>query len=398
MQLTEITGVKDWLSQFELPDVYLAEHMLKRIRYVNFEEFEAWLQKSVNDVLKEIERIDGRSAVAIFPVEKPSTHKFNEEKERKATNDSGGRIAHSLKNIERSMPNYVELTPRLESMRAQRVRNIVFVDDFIGTGDRFIKSWRKTVPGSVKSWCSLGWCKIWLLTFAAHKAGVSNIERNIRAISNSRVRTHVNIPRSFLVEQKNFRSIILKYSRDLGSARQRMGYGGLGTPIIFQHGCPNNVPLIFWKSSPKRSKRPWKALFPERSIPINLYPFFSTSFIGSSLPEELWLSKNYSLAVQMLENFTTYSDEQHQLLLALTWISKGLPIATIGANMLISDADLSEIFAKLRNGGAIDDSGIITRFGRDILLRMSRPSRNTSRAIEYSSYFPSSFLGFRRET
>ena len=135
MNLKDIPKVESWLSQFEVPDLYVVEHMLRRLRYVSFEEIEAWLHESVKGLLEEIEKKNGRVAVAIFPVAKPFIHEFNKDKEQKPPNDSTGRIAHSLKNIERDLPKFVELSPRLESMRERKVKHIIFVDDFVGTID-----------------------------------------------------------------------------------------------------------------------------------------------------------------------------------------------------------------------------------------------------------------------
>ncbi|EKY2080949.1 hypothetical protein QNX21_004148, partial [Cronobacter sakazakii] len=179
MKLEELPGIKNWLGQFSVPDVYVAEQMLSNMRFVSFEEVESWLQDSISTLLADIKSKEGKVAIAIFPVSKPFINKFNQDKDIKLPNDSAGRIAHSLKNIERNLPTYVELTPRLESMRKRKVKHIIFVDDFIGTGDRFIKSWRTTVSPSIKAWCSNGWCKIWLVSYAAHKSGINRILHNI---------------------------------------------------------------------------------------------------------------------------------------------------------------------------------------------------------------------------
>ena len=71
MALRDVPNVSDWLSQFDLPDVYLAAHKLRRPRYVGLETFEEWLQNSVIALLSDIVEADGLVAVAIFPVTKP---------------------------------------------------------------------------------------------------------------------------------------------------------------------------------------------------------------------------------------------------------------------------------------------------------------------------------------
>lgn len=214
--LDNIPEVGKWLSQFQVPDKYLAEHMLHRLRYVPFMEQERWLQESIGNLVDDITRREGRVAIAIFPVAKPFINDFNINKEHKAPNDSGGRIAHSLTNLMRNMPEYVELTPRMESMKKRRVRHIVFVDDFIGTGDRFVKSWATMVSPSIKSWRSRGWCKVWLLSFAAHQSGVNRVVHRIRPLVKERVLPHVSIDESFFWKNRALRAVVVKYGQDLG--------------------------------------------------------------------------------------------------------------------------------------------------------------------------------------
>ena len=148
MEIEDIPEVKVWIDQFDLalPDRYLAKFLLKKMRYVSLQTVETWLQSSVLDTLKTIEKTEGgRVGVAIYPVSKPFLTKYNNEKEVKPTNDSSGRLAHSLKNLERRLSENVVLTPRVETLKEMKVKHIIFVDDFIGTGKRFIKSWRETV-------------------------------------------------------------------------------------------------------------------------------------------------------------------------------------------------------------------------------------------------------------
>lgn len=395
MELTDIPNVNSWLSQFALPDVYLAEHMLRRIRYVSFEEFETWLQNSVKGLLDEIAEKDGRVAVAIFPVAKPFIHKFNKDKEQKLPNDSAGRIAHSLKNLERDLPKYVELTPRLESMREKKIKHVIFVDDFVGTGDRFINSWRSTVPPSIKSWCSRGWCKVWFVTFAAEEKGLKRIVRNVRPLSPVQIRVNLTIDKSFFLESEGMRAVLQKYGKPLGGARQAMGYGGVASPVIFQYGCPNNVPLIFWKNPSKSSRIKWRPLFPDRSVATEVYPLFSEDLARKAMPEELWMAGHHRLALNVLERMSQYK-ESHQLLLVLGLLSKGHGIVKIKNTMVLAADEFDMLLDQLKEGGLVDQDDAVTRFGRDLIARAAKPGKKNVVIIEERNFFPSSFLGFQR--
>ncbi|MBL8515939.1 MAG: hypothetical protein JNM76_03125 [Betaproteobacteria bacterium] len=396
MELRDLPRVSDWLSQFDLPDVYLAEHMLRRIRYVGFEEFEEWLQESVSTLLKDILEMDGRVAVAIFPVTKPFINVHNEDKAFKSANDSAGRLAHSLKNLERSLPSYVELTPRVESMRAQKVRHIIFVDDFVGTGDRFIKSWRTMVPASIKSWCSRGWCKVWFLTFAGHASGLKRIGRNVRTLSLQQIRVRVLIEKSFFEENAALMAVLTRYRAPFGNSRQVMGYGGLACPVIFQHGCPNNVPLILWAQPPRRKGGKWRPLFPDRHVPAELYPLFSEDFGKQAVPEELWMAGHFQLALNVLERIAHYEDS-HQFLLTLSLLAKGHRVEKVRNTMVLATDEFNLLLNELRDGGLIDEGHKVTRFGHDLIVRATKPKRRSVVIVGETNFYPSSFLGFQRE-
>jgi hypothetical protein len=396
--LRDVPKISDWLSQFEVPDVYLAEHMLRRIRYVGFEEFEKWLQDSVRGLLDDIVESDGRVAVAIFPVSKPFLNVHNKDKAEKQPNDSAGRVGHSLKNLERDLPDYVELTPRVESMRQRKVKHIILVDDFVGTGDRFTKSWREMVPPSIKSWCSRGWCKVWFLAFAAHESGLKRIVRNVRPMSLQQIRVKVRIDRSFFHESADMRIVLGKYGAPLGTLRQVMGYGGLACPVVFQHGCPNNVPLIFWVRPSRASRVKWRPLFPDRSVSADVYPLFTEDLARQAVPEELWMAGHFQLALNVLEKIAKYKDkDSHYLLLILSLLAKGHAVDKIRNMMVLAVDEFNSLLADLRDGGLIDLDNVVTRFGRDVIARVAKPERKSAVIAGETNFYPSSFLGFQRE-
>jgi hypothetical protein len=389
--------VADWLSQFDIADKYLAEHMLKKMRYVSFEEIENWLQKSIIELLAQIENETGKKeAVAIFPVAKPFIHKFNKNKDIKPPNDSSGRIAHSLKNIERRLPNHIELTPRLDSMKLRKVRHIIFVDDFIGTGDRFIKSWQQTVSGSIKSWCSRGWCKIWVLAFAGHQSGINKLISRIGPIDQNRVRVNLVVNKSFIAENMNFVYLIKKYGQRLTEGNGALGYGKLLSPIVFQYGCPNNVPSIFWTKG-QRGKYKWRPLFPERSIPTELYQLFNEDLSEASSAEEIWMAGNYKLAIEFIDRLKDFHGE-HKLMVILALLEKNKAVAKIRNLMVLSDMEFQTSLSELVKYGLICDTYKVTDFGKDILMRGARNAKRSTKCYDASSnFYPTTFLGFQRE-
>lgn len=390
----EIDRVNEWLDQFEFQDRYLAKYIISKMRYVCFEEVEIWLQQELLNLISEI-NLNNKEAIAIFPVAKPFINEFNKDKEIKLPNDSSGRIAHSIKNLERRLPKHIELTPRLESMRDRKVRHIIFIDDFIGTGDRFIKSWQKTVSRSIKSWCARGWCKIWILAFAGHESGISNIVNRIGPVDGTRVRVNLRIKKSFIADNKNLLFLIKKYGITRHGEKGTWGYGKLLSPLVFQYGCPNNVPSILWSKVTGKNK--WMPLFPERSIPTELYPLFSSDLSSFSSAEDVWMAGNYELAIQMIDKLNDYNGNHH-LMVVLALLERKKEISKIKNVMILSDKEFAVISSELTKYGLIDANNQITSFGKEILARGKKDKSPIAEKYEHKgNFYPASFLGFQRE-
>jgi hypothetical protein len=393
--IREIPLVANWLAQFNPPHRYLAEYLLAKLRYVSFEEVESWVQTETSNLIAEIVKNEGRSGIAIFPVTKPLFNEFNENKEPKQSADSSGRIAHMLRNLERNLPSYVELCPRTDSMRDRKVKNIIFVDDFIGTGDRFIKSWRQSINRSVKSWSSFGWCKVWILSYAAHESGISRIEREVKAIDKIRVRCQFKIEESFIKKNQNLLYLCLSGGGSAVLPKKPLGYGKLCSPIIFQYGCPNNAPSILWnRDGEKKSIKP---LFPNRSVPTDLYSLFGVDHSAESIAEELWLSRQYKMALRFLDDPAAFGSSRAEIAI-LSYLASGMHLSRLRTVMVMDRKKFDSCLEKLLELGLIDDTCSVTRFGHDVLQRGGRKKRFTHVVPDsYSNYYPSSFLGFQRD-
>ncbi|MCK4586649.1 MAG: hypothetical protein KAU29_04875 [Gammaproteobacteria bacterium] len=396
MDITDLPEVNNWLNQFDLPDLYLAEYMLKKIRYISLEEYETWVQKSVVELLKDIEKRDhGKSPVAIFPVTKNTKNVFNKNKELKSANDSSGRLGHALKNLERTMGKHIELSPRLESMKANRVKHIIYVDDFTGTGNRFINFWDKVSP-SIKSWCSFGWCEIWFLSFAGHEEGLNKIIKKIKPISEERIRVEYKINKSFIKDNVNLKAMCKKYGERLSDSGSVLGFGNQLSPIVFQYGCPNNAPGILWCKGDAKTKT-FKPLFPNRSVSSNLYPLFHGEITIAETAEDLWMARNYQLALNFLDESSSYNG-RFDLLTILSYLKAGRKLDNIRMIMIMSEKEIDDLFKELFNYGLIDDAHKVTRFGKDILVRGSRLKlTNNKDERVYTNFYPATFLGFQRE-
>lgn len=393
MSSLDLQNVSEWLEQFDVPDRYLAEHMLRKTRFISFEEVDGGLQQAVVDLLRHIEMSYGKEAIALFPVNKP----FNEEK-NKPDSDSSGRVAHLLQNVMRLLgtPPHVELSPTDDSMKARKVKHLIFVDDYTGTGTRFIKYWRSNVSRRVKFWLARKWCQIWIVSYAGHQEGLDRIVSQIRPSLKSNIICPVTIGKSPFESNKNIARVAWKYGQKLSNRKSILGYGKLLSPAVFQYGCPNNAPGIFWSKGKPGSKR-WKPLFPNRGVPEELYDLFNIDLSKESTPEELWMAKNYQLAINFLEMPERYK-EKHNLLTVLVNLKSKKPLDNIRDLLILSDKDFEKVLRDLQQYGLTNSDNTITSFGQEVLRRGGKNKKaSSSDDEEYKNFYPSKFLGFQRE-
>lgn len=397
MHIDEIPRIRNWLSQFEPSERYIARHMLKRMRYVSFTEFESWMQRAIRELCEELASNSPVKTIVLIPIRKLSTNTFNQDKSQKASNDSAGRIGHILKNLERDLPKNVELSARPESMRARKVRHIVYVDDFIGTGDRFIKFWRNLVPRYVKSWCSLGWCQLWIVTYGAQQGGRNRIIQKIGAVRPASFKSAYVFKYSFLEKRQAIWDLLKSHADRAGTQVLAKGYGKSPCPIVFQHGCPNNAPGLFWFRPSANSSYRWQPLFPNRSIPDDLYPLFQYDFSHDITEEELWIIGRYNAAMNFIDRNKYYKGSNINLLL-LNYLSIGYSMNSIRAVLVASEEELRLAISRLRESGLIDQSLSPTNFGREFLRRLGKKRYHFKWSEDsHENFYPRSFKGFQRD-
>lgn len=395
-----IPRVKAWIEQFDLVDRYAAELLLQSLNYVSFSEFEKSIQDQIEEVVERVQQ-NGKTCVAVFPVSKNLQNKFNENKEVKSVNDSSGRIGHALKNLERKLAKKIEVSPRVSSMSQRKVRHIIYVDDFIGSGKRFVDFWRKDVSKSVKSWVSGGYCKIWIVSHTVHSEGLSKIIKNIKSIDPERIIYKHHVRSSSLLNNDNLKKLMLKYSSRTNKPDAALGYSKNCSPVVFQYGCPNNAPAILWANGKPNNQKNgialgrWDALFSERSIDTSLYPLFENNFSYDSYPELLWTAGQYKLALEFCESVD--SDENTKLyILILALSSKKYSRSKIDEILIPVKDKSDQAIETLIQYGLLNDNMKLTIFGKDV-LESNRKKNKKFVDKEYENFYPSSYLGFRRE-
>jgi hypothetical protein len=386
--LHELGPAVTWLSQFKIADVRGAEALVRHLRLVSFAEFE-------EGIATEIERLyaDTSGRIALFPVDKKPGGEAR-------LPSSADRIGYTLTSLERRFGDRLRVRPSIESMRAEKMKHVILVDDFVGTGGRVIKYWNSWASPSLKSWLSYHKMQLWLLVYAAHDGGAEKIIHRITYLSAASLRCAIPLPRIYTFPNERVLDICDSYGKLTGKPKAARGVGGLMSPIIFQHGCPNNAPAILWANG-----RGWKALFPNRAVPPELYPCFGDTQPGTRNAELLWKTGQYRLALELINSaYTTDKAKRQQtLLVILGLLARRRRVVDLPKLMTIETRIIESIVRGATRSGLLDAHGSVTDFGFDLLSRARRGHRGISPKIEgarhaIESYYPKQLFGVQRKS
>ncbi|MCQ1835160.1 hypothetical protein NOJ17_09505 [Neorhizobium galegae] len=184
---------------------------------------------------------------------------------------SEARVASLIRNLARADDKFLN-HPSVEAMRRARCRTILMVDDFIGSGQRisdfFDALWSHP---SLRSWHSLGLIQFGVAAYSATEDGlkrVSKLKTSPTVTLHRECPTFHNMP-----WRKNTRDATLAIFKKHGS----LGFKGTAAAIVFEHGCPNNCPSVFWAKPTK--KRSWPPVFPEKSVNLDIASAFPPEIV-----------------------------------------------------------------------------------------------------------------------
>lgn len=291
--LLQIEQTQNWLNQFQMGDRNLAETLLSAFSLISRDEFHDHLRRLIRE---RAALVDG--VVALY-AERELRHRwgtphrlFKESKKRplraegkvgpaaiKATKaydpsvGSEGIVAQLITELCKESPRKFVSHPGPEQIRRKKVRAFWIVTDLIGTGDRAHRyleaAWRVR---SVRSWWSGQFLKFAVVAYASTNRG----EKFVRGHPCDPEVFHVmpcpTIDTAFSeIEATAIKRLCEIYDPTVPPQRvdpwvfgsPSLGYGNTGALIVFAHGAPNNIPLMFHKTSKSRVS-PWIPLFPSR--------------------------------------------------------------------------------------------------------------------------------------
>lgn len=265
---------KNWLAQFAADDQEAARKIAASLTLVSHSVFERAIQKSLENVFSErdqplaffaIREVDEKESYFDRHTD-PATGKINA---LVSGSDFGSeaRVAAAIRNYCKTDPDRLLNHPSLNELKDKKCRTVVFVDDFIGSGERtaeFIGSF--WVDPTFVSWFSLKYLKIVVVAY-------SGTERGLKRVGKHKAKPEITIERSCPTLRdmpwshelrKSVLDVCERYGRRTSAGYYWDGYGSALAALVFEHSCPDNAPAILW--APTEKKKPWKPLFPNRVI------------------------------------------------------------------------------------------------------------------------------------
>lgn len=301
-QIDSSPEIAAWLSQFQCEeDKLTAKQMLLRLRFVSSDRLSLWLRQTLDEFPTDEKR-------AIFAVRKLVDKKdgkliYFDEQGLPPKRPSGSQGSEDL--INSIISNYLKDAnlsqvffdhPSLETMRSEKIRHLILIDDSIGSGSRVAEFITALLANKTfRSWWSFGWIKITLLSYArnisADKLVYQRVPENDKRARKFKNRDKISFKSAYVYTsdwmQQNwgekYEEIYqLCISTTAISKNYRLGYKNSFSNVIFLHSVPNNIPGSLHFNNPPK----WNALMPYRSMPVWLISLLNSTVIASKCYQE----------------------------------------------------------------------------------------------------------------
>ncbi len=328
-----------WLENFEANDLDYAFDFLQVFEYINYTEFQYRIEDQLKSILTELDDKDkilvipfgkfGKSAMLVtYPLTHSDTYELLKDE---------GRIYLSRD---------VELFKK-------KVDCVIFIDDFIGTGETFCND---HVSSGAKSWCdSKAISKRYVLTAIAMEKGKEKIETTypnitVKAQERHKLYKFGYSPFSALGRINDYETFANKYeSRSTMGDGHLNGYGNTQAMVAFTHCTPDNTIPIFWWDED------WFPLYPrENRTRMNEAREFKKGiafYIGicNRLKIDLLSLKDFKKALGEVdyEVKRKYNNRLHHSVIALLKLKQdGNEDYVIGHILGLTDKELNEVYDK----------------------------------------------------
>jgi hypothetical protein len=262
MRPSETEEGQRWLSNFLSDDISTAMMLLDSLHFVPEDVFRASLIDLLNNlVLDELTT----EPIVLYPVRPPQAAASYVEPapDRPWSAEDGSEhiVANMLTEIVRACgtTRHVSASVPLDKLRSSKVRTVVLVDDYIGSGTTaaaFLDRW--WANPTIKSWRSFGLIKFILVAYACSSAAHKMLLKH-RILDDLRwveFGVDFNSAHWDAEERNRIRSLCINYAHNHSMA---LGYRRSEGLLVMSHTVPNNLPQIFRHGA--GPNQPWVSFF-----------------------------------------------------------------------------------------------------------------------------------------
>lgn len=250
IQITLDRAVR-WVLQFEAEDYVLAVRILENLDVLGPADIRAALEVAHAKLLRKM-------------AEKGSPMKGNNTLYAGIGNaaKSGALISYHYRTVTGIPEDDFLSQDEEQELDLSKVENIVFVDDFIGTGKMISKEIKRIAE---EVYALSGTRKIFILTVAGYEDGIQHVIDEtgasvVCALEYSSRDSVALLDATFydglpVSERSAALERIKRYCRAISTSE--LGFGGIGGLLVFDHNTPNTTLPIVWHTG-----KGWNPLFP----------------------------------------------------------------------------------------------------------------------------------------
>lgn len=388
------TKVIKWLENFNKNEVKSMFDLLSVFEYITYNEFLARLDDLLAELLLKIP--NKKDGILIYPF-----GKFGK---------SGIFVTYPIAKTDAysKRRSYIEISNDVKNLKLSNIKHIVFLDDFIGTGNTFIDFYNTNLDlqnfitdNKIDSLHILA-CICMQKAKANIKSKLPSIEvvadfRN-KILIRSETPLHIFNYRDFT----KIKSIVEKYGNKFNYTFDKKkvvyGYGESQSFVSFFHSTPNNSLSIIWNDRDN-----WTPLYPRTAITkmsearefkkeVSFYINICNK-LGIDISETLLNFGKYFIKSQEEVNNTK---QDHSIILLLFLKNLKYEDMLICHILGLSKSELKLVYQEAKDYGLIDYSNKITIVGRNFIRKLKglgkrdkiRKESNHNLTIEEVSYIP----------
>lgn len=259
--------------------------------------------------------------------------------------------------------------PTIDSMRRDKVKALLLISDFAGSGDQIVNFERNVARHpTIASWRSRKWIELHAVVYTATKSAIERLHEHF-----GHARVHIyKACRNFddCGWSRDERIAVEQLCENYGPRKRRKfgayGYKNTQGMMAFSYSVPNNLPAILNVRGRPRPGHEWQMLFEGRFVPPELRTLFGDASPEARLQRSLKAARQERLAKG---SWTAVAGTAaSRVLLLLAAISRRPQrVDQVMAMTGLTSMEVIHLTRLLRNWGLVGENLHLTDAGREEL-------------------------------